>query len=67
MRHTKSDYLDALSELNKLEEKIGFQAFTIAILMREGLTMEQAESSYNAYIETDEQGLIDRAYPITPK
>ena len=55
MRHTTSDYLDALGELNKLEREVGFQAFTIAILMREGLTLEQAESSYNAYIETDEQ------------
>ena len=67
MKHPMPDYFYALGELNELERKVGFQELTIALLIREGLTLEQAESSYNAYIETDEQGLIDRAYPITPK
>lgn len=47
-------YLDALSELKQLEEKLGAQTFAITLLMREGLTLEEAETSYNAYIEIAE-------------
>lgn len=47
-------YLDALLELKQLEEKLGSQTFAIALLMREGLTLEETEISYNAYIEIAE-------------
>ena len=50
MRNNVS-YFDALLELKQLEEKLGSQTFAIALLMREGLTLEEAETSYNAYIE----------------